>query len=307
MRHRANIFTTIFLGLFLASNVWAAAQNDGVSVRASADKKAVFIGERVRYTIDVTSRSELQVELPRFKDAKIGEYEIKDSGRRDAKGFFGGRTYSRWYILAGYSVGKHPIPALEVRYKFKAKPDWNTKTTAEVALTVVSVLPKATKISDIRDIKGPLHFYEAPWVWIGSVLALIVLLALAFAIWKKVRAMMSIRPAHEIALKELQAIRDYLSKSGDVKEFYFKVSACVRAYVEARFDLRAPEMTTEEFLPSLRDSGTLSDGQKKLLKDFLEACDLVKFARYTPKVEEVESVFVTAKNFINETKLIPRT
>ena len=61
-------------------------------------------------------------------------------------------------------------------------------------------------------------------------------------------------------------------------------------------------MTTEEFLGSLRESTVLSLDRKDLLKAFLNACDLVKFAKYTPARAEMESVFAAARKFIEDTK-----
>lgn len=304
MARRNIFFIIICLAVCLAgSAAMAATQGDGVSVRASADKKAVFIGETIRYTIDAASRRDLEVQWPVFKDGKIGDFEIKDSGRQEKKGFFGGRVYRRWYTIAGYLIGKHDLPALDVNYRRTGARDWSKKAANKIVISVVSVLPKGAKISDIRDIKGPIHLFEMPWFWIGLAAILFGLIGLGIFITKKIQERLRIRPPHEIALKELASIREFLSKSGDVKEAYFRVSGCERSYIEARFDMAAPEMTTEEFLASLHESAGLSDSQKGLLREFLEACDMVKFARYMPKQEEVDSVFDTATHFIDETKV----
>ena len=93
-----------------------------------------------------------------------------------------------------------------------------------------------------------------------------------------------------------------LARRGLFKDYYSEISAIIRSYLEDRFALNAPEMTTEEFLNSLRDSGSLSTERKEPLKSFLNACDLVKFAKYLPPSSEVEAVFMTAKKFVEETK-----
>ena len=107
---------------------------------------------------------------------------------------------------------------------------------------------------------------------------------------------------HERALEELEKIRRARLRTGDIKGYYIGISDCVRHYVEEVFMLRAPEMTTEEFLASLKDSSALSGGQKVLLKEFLMSCDMVKFAKYAPARDEIGSLFATAKNFIDQTK-----
>ena len=66
--------------------------------------------------------------------------------------------------------------------------------------------------------------------------------------------------------------------------------------------MKAPEMTTEEFLFSLKNSGGLSITHKNLLKEFLNLCDAVKFAKYGPTEKEISQSFDIAKAFIDETK-----
>jgi hypothetical protein len=115
-----------------------------------------------------------------------------------------------------------------------------------------------------------------------------------------------IKLPHETALEELEAVRGNFMRNSDIKEYYAGISDCVRRYIGRLFKLKAPEMTTEEFLSSLRESAALSLvltlDQKDLLKDFLNACDLVKFAKYNPAKGEMEAIFLSAKKFIEETK-----
>jgi translation initiation factor 2B subunit (eIF-2B alpha/beta/delta family) len=63
-------------------------------------------------------------------------------------------------------------------------------------------------------------------------------------------------------------------------------------------------MTTQEFLVSLSGSSKLSAAHKDLLRAFMEACDLVKFAKYTPARSGIEFVSGPAGKFIEDTKEI---
>ena len=79
-----------------------------------------------------------------------------------------------------------------------------------------------------------------------------------------------LRPAHEIALAQLERLKmQYQIRSGKIKEYYVQISGIIRHYLENRFKLRAPEMTTEEFLIHVRDYSQFADGHKALLKEFL--------------------------------------
>src|SRR3990167_5301970 len=113
----AFIFAVICL---LSSLTSADAQTDEPSVRVSVDRKTILIGERIRYSIEVAAGPDAEVEFPKLEGDRIGAFEIKDSGLRAKKNFFGKRTFSRWYEITAYSIGKQNIPPLEIRYKIEA-------------------------------------------------------------------------------------------------------------------------------------------------------------------------------------------
>lgn len=111
------------------------------------------------------------------------------------------------------------------------------------------------------------------------------------------------RPAHEIAFLALrQLIDENLPGQGKIKAFYFRLTFIVRDYIERRFRLHAPEMTTEEFLPLAATSGVLTAAHQALLEQFLIQSDLIKYAKQPATAEDIENNFNTARQFINETK-----
>ena len=164
----------------------------------------------------------------------------------------------------------------------------------------------------IKDIKPPLSF-QASYVLIIAILAIVIISLLIFLvihILKKraasrgSRRIIPIRKPHEIAYEALRLLKERnLPGAGLVKEYYFEISKIARIYIENRFSLKAPEMTTEEFLYSLKDSDILTSTQKSIVKEFLNQCDLVKFAKYGPTSKEIEASFNTAKKLVDETKI----
>lgn len=280
----------------------AVAAESAPAVRASLSKRSVLIGDRARYTITVKAKALTQVQFPNFTDNRIGDFEIKDSGQALKKSVFGAVAQSRWYSIAAYSSGTHLIPPLEIKYKSRGAKDWSVIKTEQAVVKVGSVLPANVKLTDIKDIKGPLHFYEFPWLLLVSALAVAGSSLFAVKTYRKLKARLAVLPPDALALRELEAARMIFAKTGDAKEYYTGVSGSVRRYIEAVFTFKAPEMTTEEFLASLKDSAALVEGQKQLLKDFMLACDLVKFAKYAATKSEAEAVFVTAKTFIDDTR-----
>ena len=111
------------------------------------------------------------------------------------------------------------------------------------------------------------------------------------------------RAAHEIAYAALEELlAENLVAKGEMKTFYLRLSNILRHYIENRFDLSAPEQTTEEFLDDLRTRDALIPLHKELLKKFLQHCDMVKFARHQPTNEEIQQIFDACKQFIAETE-----
>ncbi len=296
------MLAAVFLTLSCAV---ALGANDGVSVNNSVDRANAFIGDRIKFIIEIGYRSGTEINFPEFKEGKIGDFEIKDSGREVSKKLFlDAFVMRRWYYIAAYSIGKRQIPQIEIKYKPKGGKEWKSFQTRPLNVTIESVLPKGKLPADIKDVKPPLGYFEINLVLISVIVLLLLAIALG-VLFKLKKKPIPTKLSHEIAAEELEAIRGNFLRNQDVKEYYAGISDCVRRYIERTFKLKAPEMTTEEFLSSLHRSAVLSIDRKDLLKDFLNACDLVKFAKYTPAKGEMDAVFVTSKKFIEETKEMP--
>jgi len=117
----------------------------------------------------------------------------------------------------------------------------------------------------------------------------------------------------EIAYERIAGLeRRNLLAQGKVKEYFSALSDIIRRYIEARFNIQAPEMTTEEFLNSLKSNPSIDTKHKETLKKFLLLSDMVKFAKYGPDVTEVKESLELAKQFIRETTVqepapVPKT
>lgn len=309
MRYAARI---LFLAVFLAISAFAMAAEEAVpSIKASINRKRIFVGDRIRYKTEIVSKENLEIDFPQFKDSRLGDCEIKDSGKSIKRSMFGRSSYINWLDITSYYVGKRTVPPIEIKYREKGEGYWRKLKTIELTFTVETVLPRGTRLTDVKDIKGILY----PFSWFRLILrilaASIILWIIIKLILKSIFKKVPPRLPHEIALEEMEAAGKQFAAGGEVKNYYVRISDAVRRYIESVFSLRAPEMTTQEFLTSLSASraGIAQDGSSKLqaahkdlLAVFMEACDLVKFAKYKPGRNDIESVFNTAKKFIEESK-----
>ena len=287
MRNTAKL---IFLISFLLTAALSMAEEGrSPSIKASINKKRIFIGDRIRYKVEaIPGLAAFEVKFPQFKDGSIGGCEIKDSG-------------DRWLDMTSYYVGKRKIPSIEIKYRKKGESFWKAGLTNELAFTVESVLPKGMRLYDIKDIKGPLYPFSLSKL-ITWIIVSFIILWMSIKILKMFRKKTPPKLPYETALDELEAAGGQFSSGGGKKEYYVRISDAIRRYIEMVFSLRAPEMTTQEFLMSLNNAPELSSGYKDSLKLFMEACDLVKFAKHTPSAAEMDSVLAAARRFIEETK-----
>jgi len=276
-----------------------------IILKATVDKTVVAIGDKIKYTIDIRKDKDIEIE-PFVFGQNLGSFAIKDFGSRKST-FFNKEKISQWYILDTYITGKTSIPKLVLKYKLKSVKDWSQLEAGEIAIEIKSILNKTGPNPQMRDVKDPvgLPLVINKYFVFMILFILIVLGYLSVYFFKKNKEEKNIpkRPAHEIAYEQLQMLqtKNYIAQ-GKIKEYYTEVSDIIRHYLENRFKLRAPEMTTEEFLINVRDAAALINEHKNLLKEFLLCCDLVKFAKYAPPLNEVSSVFDSAKHFIDQTK-----
>ena len=159
---------------------------------------------------------------------------------------------------------------------------------------------------DIQPLKGPVEI-PSTYGWLWWLVAAIAAVALAWYLWRKFRLRKpasakpaAVIPPHRKAKDRLRGASELMS---DPYRFCSLVSDVLRAYVEERFELRAPERTTEEFMAELRTSAKLHVDHKSLLEDFLSRCDLVKFARFEPSLPELQALLDSAVRFIDETAM----
>ncbi|MCP4266911.1 MAG: protein BatD [Candidatus Brocadiaceae bacterium] len=279
-----------------------------VSVNANVDKAMATIGDKINYKITVDFTENIEVFFPETKE-KIGDLTVKDFDVTDIEKEEGRTTRELSYVLETYKTGSYIIPAFDIKYKEKLKDDVMVAKTPEIFIEVATTLD--ADASDVRDIAPPVALHKSYYklyIIIAMVFGVLALAALIlhYVYNGKNRETESVPEplsAHQIAYNELESLNamDLISK-GQIKEYYYRLSNIVRHYIENRFKLMAPERTTEEFLAEMIVTGKLAEGHKKLVGDFLEHCDMVKFAAYGPDSREIENSFNSAKRLVDETK-----
>jgi len=155
---------------------------------------------------------------------------------------------------------------------------------------------QAVPEEDILDIRGPVHI-EAPFPWLAWSAGVAIAAGLGLGLWAFLRRPRRKLP-YEIALEKLEATRP-LMQAESAEPFSLAVSEIVRLFIETCLPVRAAHRTTSEFLHdlvNLPDSPLAA--QREPLAQFLEHCDLAKFARWSLTQPQMEAMLASAGNFV---------
>jgi hypothetical protein len=157
---------------------------------------------------------------------------------------------------------------------------------------------------DIDDIRPPYLFFgwAQPALWLLlTIVVLLILIAILLAIWWP-RRQLSAKSAYELALEKLEKARALIREDKPMP-YAIAVSETIRTYLGQRFESPSTRRTTEEFLRLMEtDRATPLAQHRELLRDFLQSCDLLKFARYQPHLAELEQVQQRAREFVLATR-----
>jgi outer membrane lipopolysaccharide assembly protein LptE/RlpB len=107
---------------------------------------------------------------------------------------------------------------------------------------------------------------------------------------------------HRIALREMDELQATdIWQQPDVDASAVALSDILRRYIEGRFEIHAPERTTEEFLLEVQDRAPWPEEEQTGLREFFEATDRIKFAGDRPGRERLDALMEAARRFVTAT------
>lgn len=174
----------------------------------------------------------------------------------------------------------------------------------------VKTMPVDTATFEIHDIKGqilyPVTFKELlPWIGGGLLAAALI----ALSVWlivraskRKAEALKPKDPAYIVALRELDKYRsDKYWAPDKQKAFYSGITDALKFYMDERFGVDAPEMTTAELFDALKSDKDITPEMYSSLKELFERADFVKFAKHIASEQENAAALPLAVRFVTTT------
>ena len=279
------------------------------------------LGEPIYLRLAIDAPAGISVDAP-FQEAgdqRLGRFKVVGFVRDTQRKPDGAQHHEQTYTLEAPSSGKHRVPPLRLEM-VDARADAGDKAgkpqeilTEEVPIDIAPVKAEAVD-AKLRPAAGALDpdVGGTPWIWIVALAGGALALGTGgFFLWRTLAARRRIavkKSAYDEAIAKLRSLEVRGAPAAEQADAWFvELSAIVRSYLERRYDIRAPELTTEEFLVVASRSAELTTTHRQQLSDFLERCDRVKFAGYRPESSDSIDTLAAARAFIEDTRLRDET
>jgi hypothetical protein len=292
--------------------LFTAAYPQDIVVKSSPDTTSIILGDQIGFSVSATMPAGVDATLSTMTDTLTGKIVILGRNDRDTViSPDGNMTVTDRYLITGFDSGTYSIPPFYAEvisgdsltryysdYSFLRveRPDVAPQDTTDVIFDIVSPRTAPVTFSEIL-----------PWLVIALIAAAVIYLLARFLprnpLKRFVRPLAPEEPAHVIALRELYLLRDEeLWQKGEVKEFYSRLSDILRRYIDNRFGIMSPELTTDETVRMLQKAAVTTHDQMSLVKELLSLSDMVKFAKYLPQSEIHDKSHSDAVRFVELTR-----
>jgi hypothetical protein len=292
------------------------SENGPIKATVSVTPASPQLGDPVELTLTVEARPGVTVEMPSFGEA-LGRFSIVRFTPRLDRTADGGTVASQRYVLDPPMSGVQRIPPLRIEYLDERPGQTGGDAgvagvrellTEEVAVDVQSVVTDSELTAELAPARGRLEpqLRPADWsrwlLWLGVAGIVIALAVLFWALRFRRRRAPPVDP-YRVASARLSALEARGLPVADQADAWFvELSGIIRQYIENRYGIRAPELTTEEFLRVAGGSTALTADHRELLSSFLETCDRVKFAGHVPDDDESQRALAAARSFLDQTR-----
>lgn len=284
-------------------------------LRQLQPRDSILIADQIEYGFQLDSVPDgTALRLPDFSKASsdtltlvrgwqldtLATLKVRQPGRKDRTLLHNIRGS---IVVAPFEEGTYQLPPIPV---LRGEAD---TLLFEGLQMEVKTMPVDTATFVLHDIKGqmsyPLTFKEM-LPWIGGVL---LLAALAWLLVRLIRRRQSAGgsdarkdPAYIVALRELEKWRgDKFWAPEKQKAYYSGITDALKTYIEDRFGIDAPEMTTAELFAALKDAQDLPADLREEVREVFECADFVKFAKHVASEEENARALPTAVRFVTTT------
>ena len=284
---------------------------DGIGIVVDAEPETVNPGRDFIVTLTVKSPAGQKVTLPDLRDRFTGFQVAEDFTEDPLADADGGTTLvSRWRLVPEPMAKKYRLAPFVVSVAQERDPPApgaehpapSTFYTAPVLFAPPAARASVTgdmELAPKRDL--PPLSWKLVGICAAALAVLAAIAAIVYLVVRKIRTMVRIHRMSPIerAMYELDLLlKKGLPGRGLYKDFYVELTMVVRRYIERRHTVRAPNLTTDEFLRAARENPAFTPEAITELKNFLESADMVKFAGVEATPEMADSATGKARDYL---------
>jgi hypothetical protein len=273
------------------------------------------LGDAIYARLEIDAPAGVAIDAP-FQEAgdqRLGRFRVVAFTRDTQRKPDGGQHHEQTYTLDAPASGRQRIPPL--RFEMTDARQGPAAGVPQEVLTdevplEVAPLPAEAASAPLKAALGELDpdIGGVGWVGLLGIASLCAIVGagavLGYRAWHARRRIERQRSAYDEAVLRLRELEQAGPPDDTAADAWFvALSAIVRHYLEQRYEIRAPELTTEEFLQVATARPELSGEHRALLTSFLERCDRVKFAGYRPDADESLATLKAARGFVEDTRL----
>ncbi len=288
----------------------AQAQESTGHLKASVDATEITIGDIVTLSLAVQYPSSVRATLPPVGNM-LGEWTVRNVNTIPVRSLSNGDHEVGLLIqLAIYKTGEFSIPPIEAEL-IQKNGKREVLSSEPIKIKVESVLTGQKQ--ELKELKAQAEItpdYRPFLLLLAALASAVFLIYWLITTLKKRRkvAVMEVRDnrtPEQIARDAIQALLSRrLVEQGLLKQFYLELSEIVKRYLGQKLNILSLERTTEEFTSDLKKT-SLALPDFEMIREFLVECDLVKFAKYHPSPEEIQSIQEQAIQLIDSIAASP--
>jgi len=315
------------LCLIIAASAEMPANGAGkLSLKARLDSTQLLMGKATLLHLDLVTDKGRQGEFPVFLSMRetgiVGvcgdSVELHSPASIDTVDLGSGRLQIKYAVpVQAFDSGLYKIPPIEYisgtdtvysnRLVLKVVPLMGVKAEDEISPMQGVVPPENVTWTD----KIPDIIYYGWWWMLLAIVAIVASIILIKkygnkqSLIKLVKKPQPVLEPWDEALQSLDRLQaEKIFEKGEEKEYYSRLTDILRVYLERRFSIRAMEMTTEQILDILQQSGE-TKSHSEYVRSILDVADFVKFAKMRPLPDEAKESMEYARRFVEETTPAP--
>ncbi len=278
---------------------------DAVGEPAVTLKPAVAtVGDRLTLTIAIDHEDGVTLTPPGFGGGFGGLEVVEIAPPADEERGAGRRRTTFTYTLTAFTPGSFTVPPRQVTFAGPGAASGAVETAART-VTINSVL--APGDASLRPLKPQLEIDSA-----APAAAVPVLVVAAFAVLTAAGYLLHVQavripppapvaapapppPPQERALAALDATAPLAD--ADVRAYYARIAATLRAYLSERYAFPAYAMTRTEMERGMEGAG-IERWPARLTANLLEQCDAAQFAGFVPAAERRAADLAAAREIV---------